>query len=263
MEIERIWVGNALRNYNYLVACGATGEALVIDPLDAERCLEAAERKGWKIAAVVDTHEHGDHTSGNRGVVAATGAKLLAHHGAAGVIPGVDEGLKGGDRLRIGEGIDLEILDTPGHTLRHICLLAGGAQPALFSGDTLFNAGAGNCHLGGDPRLLYRTFTEQLARLDDATRVYPGHDYMENNLGFTLDREPGNRRARELLERVEGQDPADPLVTTLGLEKEINVFFRLQEPGVIAGLRERFPGLPERPDPETVFLRLRALRNDW
>jgi hydroxyacylglutathione hydrolase len=52
-------------------------------------------------------------------------------------------------------------------------------------------------------------------------------------------------------------------VTTLGLEKRINTFFRLQNPAVIARLREKFPDLPERPDARTVFVRLRELRNRW
>jgi hydroxyacylglutathione hydrolase len=53
------------------------------------------------------------------------------------------------------------------------------------------------------------------------------------------------------------------LVTTLGLEKEINTFFRLTSPMVIRRLREAFPDLAENPDPKTVFLRLRELRNKW
>ena len=52
-------------------------------------------------------------------------------------------------------------------------------------------------------------------------------------------------------------------VTTLGLEKEINTFFRLTSKTVIAKLRERFPDLPEEPDAKAVFLKLRELRNSW
>ncbi len=136
-------------------------------------------------------------------------------------------------------------------------------MPALFCGDTLFNAGAGNCHNGGHPEELYNTFATQLAKLPGETLVYPGHDYIARNLGFTLDREPDNRRARELLSNVEKQDPAKALVTTLALEREVNAFFRLSSPSVIARLREAFPDLPEDPDPKTVFLFLRELRNRW
>jgi hydroxyacylglutathione hydrolase len=53
------------------------------------------------------------------------------------------------------------------------------------------------------------------------------------------------------------------MITTLGLEKEINTFFRLTSPSVIARLRESFPDLPDEVDPKTVFLKLRELRNSW
>ena len=263
MIVEQIWTGNAYRNFNYLIVCPETGEALAIDPLDHAKCLATASAKGWHIGQVLNTHEHGDHTGGNQAVIAATGAKLLAHRNAGGRIPGVDRGLNAGDVVRVGKTVELEVMDTPGHTMCHVCLRSHTESPALFCGDTLFNAGAGNCHNGGHPDELYRTFADQLARLPDDTRVYPGHDYISNNLGFTLDREPDNDRAKQLLDEVLDQDPAHAMVTTLALEKEINTFFRLHSPTVIARLREAFDDLPESPDARTVFVKLRELRNKW
>ena len=263
MIVEQIWTANNYRNFNYLIACPDTGEALAIDPLDHKKCLAAAADRGWTITQVLNTHEHGDHTGGNKAVIAATGAKLLAHRTAEGRIPGIDRGLDAGDVVKVGKSVELEALDTPGHTMSHVCLLSRTDQPALFSGDTLFNAGAGNCHNGGHPAELYDTFAGQLAKLPDDTRIYPGHDYITNNLEFTLDREPDNAKAAELLKDISGQDPAAALVTTLALEKEVNAFFRLHSPSVIATLREAFPDLPDDPDPKTVFLKLRELRNSW
>ncbi|MGE5766304.1 MAG: hydroxyacylglutathione hydrolase C-terminal domain-containing protein, partial [Bacteroidota bacterium] len=51
--------------------------------------------------------------------------------------------------------------------------------------------------------------------------------------------------------------------TTLAREKEVNTFFRLTSPSVIARLREAFPDLPDAPTPKEVFLKLRELRNSW
>jgi hydroxyacylglutathione hydrolase len=261
--VEQIWTGNNYRNFNYLIADPETGEALAVDPLDHQKCLAAAKARGWTITQILNTHEHGDHTGGNRQVIEATGAKLLAHRNAAARIPGMDRGLAAGDVIKVGKTVELEALDTPGHTMSHICLLSHTDTPALFCGDTLFNAGAGNCHNGGHPAELYQTFADQLSRLPDSTRIYPGHDYIGNNLAFTLNREPDNRKAQQLLEQVRDQDPSHAMVTTLGLEKEINTFFRLRNPSVIATLREAFPDLPENPDAKTVFLKLRELRNSW
>jgi len=263
MIVEQIWTGNAYRNFNYLIACGETGEAMAVDPLDHRKCLARAAERGWEITKVLNTHEHPDHTGGNAAVIAATGARLLAHVNARDSIPGIDRGLQAGDVIKIGNTVELEALDTPGHTMCHICILSHTDTPALFCGDTLFNAGAGNCHHGGHPPQLYKTFAEQIARLSDHTLVYPGHDYLENNLAFTLDREPDNAEAAALLEQAAGQDPNRALVTDMALERQINTFMRLDSPAVIARLRETFPDLPANPDSRTVFLKLRELRNSW
>jgi hydroxyacylglutathione hydrolase len=261
--VEQIWTANAFRNFNYLIACAETGEALAVDPLEHEKCLAAAKAKGWEVTQVLNTHEHRDHTGGNDAMIAATAAKLLAHANAKDKIAGIDHGLSAGDVVRVGRTVELEVLDTPGHTMSHVCLLARTDRPALFCGDTLFNAGAGNCHNGGHPDELYATFVDQLAGLTADTLIYPGHDYIANNLAFTLDREPDNAKAAQMLAEVENQDTNDALVSTLAQEMEINTFFRLHSPTVIARLREAFPALPDAPDPKTVFLKLRELRNDW
>jgi hydroxyacylglutathione hydrolase len=261
--VKQIWTANAYRNFNYLVVCPETGEALAIDPLDHAKCLAAAKEAGWTITQILNTHEHGDHIGGNAAVAKATGAKILAHANAKDRIPDMARGLAAGDVVKVGRTVELEVLDTPGHTMSHVCLRSHTDQPCLFCGDTLFNAGAGNCHNGGHPNELYKTFSEQLARLPDDTLIYPGHDYIENNLKFTLDREPDNREAQALLDRLAGQDPAHAFVSTLAVEREVNTFFRLSSPSVIARLREVYPELPDEPDPRTVFVKLRELRNTW
>ena len=263
MIVEQIWTANAYRNFNYLIVCPDTGEALAVDPLDHKRCLDMAEKQGWNITQILNTHEHGDHIGGKQAMIAATGASLLAHGNAKDKIPGIDRKLSAGDLIMVGKTVELEVLDTPGHTMSHVCLLSHTDIPALFCGDTLFNAGAGNCHNGGHPNELYETFASQLATLPDNTRIYPGHDYIINNLNFTLDREPDNVKAANLIQQVEEQDPGKALVTTLELEKEINSFFRLHNPTVITRLQDKFPDLPDNPDAKTVFLKLRELRNHW
>ena len=263
MIVEQIWTANAYRNFNYLIACPETGEALAVDPLDFRRCLAVADEQQWRITQILNTHEHGDHIGGNKGMVEATGAKIIAHENAAGRIPNMDRGVGAGDVIRVGKTVELTCLDTPGHTMSHICVLSRTNPPALFSGDTLFNAGAGNCHHGGHPEELYVTFHEQLEKLPEDTKIYPGHDYLINNLGFTLDREPDNKTAKRMMDDYRDQDPADALVTTLAQEREMNTFFRLDSPTVIARLVERFPEIGDSPDPRTVFLKLRELRNAW
>ncbi len=123
MIVRQIWTGNAYRNFNYLIACPETGEALAVDPLDHEKCLGAAKDAGWDITQVLNTHEHSDHIGGNAAVIAATGATLLAHANAKDKIPDIDRGLGAGDVIRVGKTVEIECLDTPGHTMSHVCLL--------------------------------------------------------------------------------------------------------------------------------------------
>ena len=69
--------------------------------------------------------------------------------------------------------------------------------------------------------------------------------------------------AKRLLDDVDDQNPDDAMVSVLAMEKEINTFFRMRSPSVIDAPRESFPDLPDNPDPKTVFLKLRELRNSW
>jgi hydroxyacylglutathione hydrolase len=247
MLIERIWSANAYRNFHYLIACPQTGEALAVDPLEWQLVLDQARAKGWEITQILNTHEHLDHTGGN----------------AASRIGGVDRGLEKGDVIRVGRTVELECMDTPGHTMAHVCLFAQTETPALFCGDTFFNAGAGNCHNGGNPAVLYETFARQLARLPDSTRVFPGHEYMARNLEFTLDREPDNGEAARRIATARQREAAGMPITTLGEEKQFNTFLRLQSPTVVERLRARFPDIGAQPDAKTVFLKLRELRDKW
>jgi len=100
-----------------------------------------------------------------------------------------------------------------------------------------------------------------LASLPNEVKVHPGHEYLRRNLAFTLDREPGNSTARHLLERIENIEGIDAPILTLGEEREINVFLRMDLPEVRAGL-----DLPNGNAPATskeAFVALRALRNRW
>jgi hydroxyacylglutathione hydrolase len=266
MLIERVWAANAARNFHYLIACGETGEAMAVDPLDAQRCLNRARELGWTIRQIFNTHEHLDHTGGNAAMVAATGAPVLAHTAAATRIGGVTHGLNGGDTVRIGRTVELRCLDTPGHTRSHLCLYGApdaNDQAALFSGDTLFNAGVGNCINGGDPALLYESFQSTLMRLPDSTRVFPGHEYLARNLGFTLDREPSNESARDMAQRCSALSAEQMPITTLGQERQFNAFLRLESPEIIQELKRIRADLPAEAAPREVFLALRELRNRW
>ena len=261
MRVSRIYMNNDLRNYCYLLICEETNEAIMLDPLDAKACLAEAEKQNCTIKKIINTHEHQDHIEGNPEVVAATGATIHAHANAVNSIPNVDVALKAGDTIEVGTSVRLKALDTPGHTMAHVCLFSEIGEPLLFCGDTLFNAGAGNCRFGGNANTLYKTFVEQLAVLPDDTKIYPGHDYIETNLNFSLSREPSNNYAKELLAEVGPQTAETRKVTTMSEEKQMNAFLRLENEEIINELKKEFSD--QKNDPESVFVALRSLRDNW
>ena len=262
MIVKQIYTYNNYRNFNYLLACPITREAVAIDPLASDLCLKEAAEDGLKIVAIINTHEHFDHIGGNEAIVRNTGSKIYAHKNAKNSIPNIDYGLNAGDFVKFGKSIEIEILDTPGHTMSHLCLLVRGEHNSLFCGDTLFNAGAGNCHNGGDPISLYETFYNQLIKLEKNTKIYPGHDYLKNNLEFTLSLEPENQKAIELLTKAKSEDFSINYVSSLKNELNINTFFRLKETSIINSIINKGEELKDS-SPKEVFLALRRLRNNW
>lgn len=233
----------------------------MVDPWEASAVLEFLDQRGLRCTKILNTHEHFDHVRGNEELVKSTCAEVYCHHNALGKIPCASRGLKARDELSADED-KLTVLDTPGHTMAHICLLwhKKGRPFGLISGDTLFNAGVGNCHNGGDPETLYETVRDFIDPLPDDVVLYPGHDYLANNLRFSLACEPANREAQKLLaEWGEKHESADEfLPSTMGQEREVNAFFRLDSESIRRELE-----LSESCTNKEVFLALRSKRNKW
>ena len=169
IHIEQFRYGD---NLAYLLY-GKT-EAMAIDGGAWQEILSFLERHTLSLRYVANTHRHYDHTPGDDHLLAKTNAAFLDCRTLA------DQ-----ERFLL-DGEPVVVYRTPGHSEDSICFHAGND---LITGDTLFNAGAGNVHYGGSVDELYTTFVQQLAKLPENTRVYPGHDYIENNLRFTLARE--------------------------------------------------------------------------
>lgn len=252
-------------NYFYLVSDEA-GRAALIDPIDAPTAIEAVNADGLELEFVVNTHFHHDHVGGNDEVLDAFPQANLVAGPDADRIDGrhpIRKVLRGGDELRVGAET-FDILATPGHTPGHISLLHGSS---LFSGDTIFVAGAGNCRFGGDAGVLFRTFRDVLGRLDDDVTFYPGHDYARRNLEFALALEPTHGPARKKLEEID--DEPGLVVTTLGEERRYNPFLRFDDGRLDDALAARHPETlaaqraAAQDEREAIFRAVRALRNDW
>ncbi|CCK75699.1 Hydroxyacylglutathione hydrolase [Oleispira antarctica RB-8] len=260
MKVVRLYMNNRLRNFNYIIGCEKTGQAIALDPLDGDAVLAAAEAEGWQIKLIINTHEHHDHIEGNPVVQAVTGAPIWASEYAVGKIPNVAKGLVANEVIELGSMV-FKVLPTPGHTPVHVCLLTLSEEiPVLFSGDTLFNACAGNCFNGGNVDEMYETFQQVLAPLPDNAILYPGHDYMKTNLEFSLVCEPGNQDAQLWQGHVKNLSPEDMPFMTLGQERLYNPFLRLESPQLLAKLEASGDMSTSS---RAVFKALRLRRDHW
>jgi hydroxyacylglutathione hydrolase len=197
-------------NLGYLVQ-GAQS-AMAIDGGATDGILGFLVEHRLTLRHVANTHSHSDHTGGNGALLAGSPARLVT---------GTD--LYDGARIGLDTG-NILIMHTPGHTQDSFCYYTG---EALISGDTLFNGTIGNC-FSGDLEAFYRS-VKKLMELPNETLVYAGHDYVRDSLAFAKRLEPGNRAIDEFLSRYDRRN----VVSTLAEEKQINPYFRFNEPGII------------------------------
>lgn len=209
-------------NYLWLVHDEDSGETAVVDPGDAAPVLAEAERRGWSIDQVWNTHWHPDHTGGNLAIKAATGARISGPAGEN--IPGRDVALDEGDRLRLGRHVG-RVIKVPGHTLGHIALIFDEDRVA-FVGDTLFAMGCGRL-FEGTPEQMYKSL-HRLAELPGDTRLYCAHEYTLANARFAAQAEPDNRAIADRLAEVQALRAENVITvpTTVAQERETNPFVR-------------------------------------
>jgi len=160
--------------YSYLLASRRGGEALLIDPVidRVDRYLQLLRELDLKLVKAVDTHLHADHITGLGALRDRT--HCITVMGERSRVDVVSMRVADGDRLGI-EGLELEVLYTPGHT-DDSCSFRMADR--VFTGDTLLIRGTGRTDFqNGDARAQYQSIFGRLLRLPDETLVFPGHDY--------------------------------------------------------------------------------------
>ena len=221
-------------NYIWLVHDEDSGETSVVDPGDAAPALAEADRRGWTITQVWNTHWHPDHTGGNLAIRQATGA--LVSGPAAETIAGRDVPLGEGSELRIG-GHAGRVIEIPGHTLGHVALVFDNDRMA-FVGDTMFAMGCGRLFEGTAEQMFGSL--QRIAALPEDTALYCGHEYTLANGLFAVEAESDNQAIRQRLDEVRRLREAGQITlpTTVAAERETNPFVRATDWQELARLRE-------------------------
>src|SRR5258705_13874136 len=266
LRVERI---PTLRdNYTYLIIDSETAEAAVVDAPEAGPVIARVDALGVRVVKVLSTHHHADHSAANPELATRYRVPVFGHEADAARLPGFTNGVVEGDRVSVGQ-LEAEVIFIPAHTRGHVAYVLPGA---VFCGDTLFAGGCGRL-FEGTPAMMHEALNVKLARLPDATRVYCGHEYTENNLRFALTLEPGNAALQERMARVRAarasvasdwhraSEAEMTVPSTLAEERATNPFMRAHSPELVASVRARLPETPT--DPISVLGAVRALKDKF
>jgi hydroxyacylglutathione hydrolase len=245
-------------NYLWLIHDGSN--AAVVDPGDAAPILAALDEHGLTLTAILLTHHHADHIGGVPALLERFDVPVFGPRKDG--IEAVTAPLNEGDRVTVpGLGLELAVLELPGHTLGHIAYVR--TTPGLhwlFCGDTLFAGGCGRLFEGSPEQMA--ASLEKLAALPEDTEVYCAHEYTLSNLRFALAVEPGNEalvlRMRDESAKRAADIPTVP--SSIGLERRTNPFLRYREPE-IAGSLVAAGKLADGASPVQAFAALREWKN--
>jgi glyoxylase-like metal-dependent hydrolase (beta-lactamase superfamily II)/rhodanese-related sulfurtransferase len=245
--------------YSYLIASRRGGEALIIDPVleKVDRYLHLLQELDLRLVKAVDTHLHADHMTGLGALRDRT--HCITVMGDKSRVDVVSMRVGDGDRLQI-EGIDLEVLYTPGHTDDSCCFRM---EDRVFTGDTLLIRGTGRTDFqNGDARAQYESIFGRLLHLPDETLVYPGHDYKGDTVSTIAEERRWNPRLQvksvdEYVELMHNLKLANPKMMDVAVPANMKVGLHQEEIARHGWAHTAAEGIAMAGQPEVVLIDLR------
>lgn len=245
-------------NYSYLIIDESTKEAAVVDPVEPEKLVNAANEHGLHLKLVLTTHHHWDHAGGNEKIKEMVPG-IKVYGGSLDNVKGCTNKVENGDKVSLGADVNILALHTPCHTKGHISYYVTGKEgedPAVFTGDTLFIAGCGK-FFEGTAEQMYQSLCVTLGSLPKPTQVYCGHEYTVKNLQFALTVEPDSVKIQEKLSWAQKQRRAGlpTIPSTIEEEMETNPFMRAELPDVQAKVGCH--------SPVEALRKIRLMKDNW
>ena len=253
MDIEIIPCLND--NYSYLIKDDLTNTVAIIDPSEFKPCDDIINIKYKKLDFILNTHHHFDHVGGNTKLKEKYGSKIFGFEEDKERIPGVDILLKRNQEFKVGD-LNFETIFIPGHTSGHIAFYLK-KERVIFTGDTLFSLGCGRVFEGTYQQMF--DSLNKIKSLPGDTKVYCGHEYTKNNLGFCIKYNPNNnylKGKKKIIEsKIKDKQPTIP--STIRDEIQTNIFLRYDDLDVKNALN-----LKKASDLE-IFTKLRDLKDNF
>jgi hydroxyacylglutathione hydrolase len=217
-------------NYIWCIKAKDNLTAVLVDPGDADVCIDYIEKQGLILTDILITHRHPDHVGGVNKLKMYCEHKnwpLTIYGPTLEATEFCQVQLKGDDKILL-KNLDVAftVIDVPGHTLGHIAYLI---EENLFCGDTLFSAGCGRVFDGTYEQL--HSSLNKLANLPEETQIFCAHEYTLSNIDFALAVDPDNRELisfyNQSCKRRDNSESTIP--TSIAVEKKINPFLRCYE----------------------------------
>ncbi|MBS0349713.1 MAG: hydroxyacylglutathione hydrolase [Proteobacteria bacterium] len=241
-------------NYIWLLTDQHSSTAWVVDPGEAHNLLAILQKRRLELTGILITHHHADHCGGV--------AELLSHYPNVFIygadqtsIPQINHPVHEGETFDC-MSMKVTVLAIPGHTLDHVAYLVADN---LFCGDTLFSVGCGKIFEGTAAQMYHSL--NKINQLDEATKIYCGHEYTLANLNFAQLVDPDNPDLHsKLLNATHAmRDHGCTLPSSLKEERKSNPFLRCTAPEIIENVSKHIA--KNLVDPIEVFYYLRAWKN--
>ncbi|WP_223788665.1 hydroxyacylglutathione hydrolase [Marinicella meishanensis] len=244
-------------NDNYIWVIDNGQLAVVVDPGVAAHVDQFLSAKQLHLHSILITHHHWDHVNGVESLQQQHACPVYAP--ADERIPGQCTVVQEGSLVELTElGLQFQVLETPGHTLTHVCYVN---QDWLFCGDTLFSMGCGRM-FEGKPNQFNHSLNK-IKSLPDDLKVFCTHEYTLSNLQFARHLEPDNADIAAFEAQIQASRQANQpsLPSQLGLEKQLNPFLRTDQ----AELRQAVAQIQGSAitDEVTCFAHIRALKDQF